>query len=135
MRRARRQVARDQVAERPREHGDEHRYRHGQGEERERERPALAPEATLGRGACEIGNDDEPESLGREHEQEVDAVGGEKAVGLGGATELVREKRACAGRGERDHDLREPRQRAAPQRARCSENVSVRQSHRCPTLL
>ena len=132
---ARRQVAGDQIAERPREDGDEHGHRHGEREKGDRVRTALAAEPALGRRAREIRDDDHPEGLRGEDEHEVDAVRPKEAVGLGGAAELVGEQRAGARRRERDHDLREPGERAAAQRARCSENVSVRESHRCPTLL
>ena len=83
----------------------------------EREGAALRAEPSLGGRAREVGDDDHPEGLRGEHEDEVDAVGAEEAVGLGGPPELLREQRARPRRRDREHDLREARA-SAPLRTR-----------------
>ena len=95
----------------------------------------LATEPPLRGRAREIRDDDHPEGLRGEDEDEVHAVRAEEPVSLSVPAELVGEERTRARRCERDHDLREPGESAAAECARCSENVSVRESHRCPTLL
>src|SRR5439155_23215744 len=106
-----------------------------QSEKGERKGAELASEPALCGGAREIGNDDHPKGLCRENEHEGDAVRSDEAVGLGATPEFVREQCTGSCRRQRDHYLSEPGECAASQRARCSENVSVRESHRCPTLL
>ena len=105
-------------------HGDR------ESEKSDCKRAELTSEPALRRGPGEVGHDDHPKGLRRKHEQEVDAVGGKEAVGLRAATEFVGEQSTGPGRRQRDHDLREPGEGAAAQRTRCSENVSVRESHR-----
>jgi hypothetical protein len=132
--RGRRQVSGDEVAERAGEHGHEHRGRYRQGEEREGIGTALSAEAS-GRGrAGQVRYDDHPERLGGEHEHEIDAVGGEEAVGLGRAPELLCEQRARSRRRYCEHDLREA-VRAPRTGAACSEQAEVHESHRGTTLL
>ena len=99
---------------------------------RARRRPA---EPALARGAGQVQDDDHPHGLRGEDEQDVDGVCGEEAVGLGAASELLREQRARTRGCEREHDLRERRERAASEGAaavrKCSETVW----HARPTLL
>ena len=98
-------------------------------------RATLTRESSLGGGAGEVGNDDHPERLGRQHKHEIDAVRTEEAVRLRATAELVCEQGSCTCGREREHDLRETGEEAAPKRAPGADDAAERPCHRLPTLL
>ena len=130
MRGLRRQLAGEQVAELVGEqrHGDAG----GNGEHQDRD-PVGAGVAAQRPGRVrprQVRDDHHPERLRREDEDDVDGVGAEEAVGLGGAPEAVGEQRAGARGGERDHDLGEPGEDAAPDGAPARRRADGFHGHR-----
>ena len=113
VRRHRRQLPRQEVAELRREQRHEQGHRNRERQDRDPERAGLAAERAELPRPRQVRHDDHPERLRREDEDDVDRVRAEEAVGLRRAAELVREQRSCAGRGDRDDDLGEPGEEAA----------------------
>jgi GDP-L-fucose synthase len=108
-----------------REDGDEHADGGGEREKGNRVRAALAAEAPVGGGACQVGYYHHPEGLRRENKHRVDSVGREEAVGLRRPPELLREQRAGPGSGEREHDLREAGEESTPQGAPAHRTIKA----------
>src|SRR5947199_250984 len=73
----------------------------------------------------QIGNKNEPQRLGGEHEDEIDAVRAEEPVGLRRPAELLREQCARTGCGKRQDDLREAGQQPAAKGARSPAGASL----------
>ena len=120
-----RQPPGDHLAKEFRERGDDHARGYRDQQHGERVAAELAAEPSFRGGPRQIRDDDHAKRLRAEDEHEIDAVRAHEAVRLVVPSELVRQIDAGNCAGDAEHDVREARDKAAPNGALAAERASL----------